>query len=52
MTNTDVFRVDRPSTTSRVFAFTRWDAVPALAAMFQLAYLIAFSSSTRIRRSG
>ncbi len=41
MTNQDVFRVDRPTTNSRIFAFTRWDIVPTLGALFQLAYFIA-----------
>jgi fatty acid desaturase len=38
MTSADVIRVDRPATTSRVFANTRWDAVPALAGLFHLVY--------------
>jgi fatty acid desaturase len=41
MTNPDAFRVDRPTTNSRVFAFTRWDIVPTCAALFHLAYFFA-----------
>jgi fatty acid desaturase len=41
MTNTDAFRVDRPTTTSRVFANTRWDIVPTAAALFHLAFFFA-----------
>src|SRR5437868_15272648 len=38
MTTTDSIRVDRPITNSRLFAHTRWDAVPALASLFHLLY--------------
>ena len=38
MTTADIIRVDRPLTTSRWFAHTRWDAVPAAAGLFHLAY--------------
>jgi fatty acid desaturase len=37
----DTIRVDRPTTDSRLFAHTRWDAVPALAALFHLFYFLA-----------
>jgi fatty acid desaturase len=36
---TDAIRIERPSTNSRLFAHTRWDAVPAAAGLFHLAYL-------------
>src|SRR5437016_5824343 len=35
----DVIRVERPITRSKLFAHTRWDAVPAAAGLFDLAYL-------------
>src|SRR5437667_1045247 len=35
----DVIRVERPITRSKLFAHTRWDAVPAAAGLFHLAYL-------------
>src|SRR5436309_13547132 len=38
MTTADAIRVDRPTTDSKLFAHTRWDAVPALAALCHLAY--------------
>src|SRR5690349_11068482 len=38
MTSADVIRVERPTTTSRLFAHTRWDAVPVLAALFHFSY--------------
>src|ERR1700693_4442949 len=41
MNNTDAIRVERPTTKSKVFAHTRWDAVPALASLFHLAYFFA-----------
>jgi fatty acid desaturase len=41
MTTADAIRVERPTTDSKVFAHTRWDAVPALAGMFHLAYFFA-----------
>src|ERR1700730_3431716 len=34
----DTIRVDRPTTNSRLFAHTRWDAVPVLAALFHFVY--------------
>src|SRR5947207_12579678 len=36
--NSDVIRTERPATNSRIFAHTRWDALPALASLFHLAY--------------
>ena len=38
--NADAIRVERPATTSRLFAYTRWDAVPAAAGLFHLAYFL------------
>src|SRR5437667_7045139 len=40
MTTTDAIRVDRPTTNSRIFAHSRWDAVPAAASLFHLAYFV------------
>ncbi|PYJ12449.1 MAG: fatty acid desaturase, partial [Verrucomicrobia bacterium] len=34
----DVIRIERPNTNSKLFAHTRWDALPALAGLFCLAY--------------
>src|SRR5215468_12569014 len=34
----DAIRVERPTTNSKLFAQTRWDAVPAAAGLFHLAY--------------
>jgi hypothetical protein len=36
---TDAIRIERPTTNSKLFAHTRWDAVPAAAGLFHLAYL-------------
>src|ERR1700739_5099252 len=41
MTASDVIAVERPATTSKVFAHTRLDAIPALASLFHLAYFFA-----------
>src|SRR3954447_2474013 len=41
MTSADAIRVDRPATSSKLFAHTRWDAIPALAAFFHLGYFYA-----------
>src|SRR3989441_4505129 len=41
MNNADAIGVERPMTKSKVFAHTRWDAVPALASLFHLAYFFA-----------
>ena len=38
---TDAIRIERPTTNSRLFTHTRWDAVPAAAGLFHLAYLLA-----------
>lgn len=38
---TELFRTDRLTTTSKVFAFTRWDALPAAAGLFHTAYFFA-----------
>src|SRR5438552_1645741 len=40
MTTADIIRVDRPTTSSKVFAHTRWDAIPVLASLFHLAYFL------------
>src|SRR5437763_340525 len=37
----DPIRVERVTTASKIFAHTRWDAVPALASLFHLAYFLA-----------
>jgi fatty acid desaturase len=37
----DNIRIERATTDSRVFAYTRWDAVPMLAGLFHLAYFVA-----------
>src|SRR2546430_17101651 len=37
----DPIRVERVTTASKIFAHTRWDAVPALASLFNLAYFFA-----------
>jgi hypothetical protein len=37
--STEVIRIERPITSSRLFAHTRWDAVPVAAGLFHLAYL-------------
>src|SRR5215471_5205719 len=38
--NTDVIRIERPTTNSRIFAHTRWDVLPAVAGLFHLAYFL------------
>jgi len=38
--NPDVIRTERPATNSRLFAHTRWDAVPTTAGLFHLAYFL------------
>ncbi len=38
--NTDAIRVDRPTTSSKLFAHTRWDAIPTLAGLFHLVYFL------------
>ena len=40
MKNADSIRIERPRTNSRLFAHTRWDAIPALASLFHLAYFL------------
>src|SRR5260370_25654776 len=37
---TDSIRVERPATNSKLFAHTRWDAIPAAAGLFHLAYFL------------
>jgi fatty acid desaturase len=39
--NPEPFKVERVNTSSKLFAFTRWDAVPALAGLFHFAYFFA-----------
>jgi fatty acid desaturase len=41
MITTDVLRLGRPTTNSRIFAHTRWDIVPTLAGLVHLAYFFA-----------
>src|SRR5437667_7742690 len=38
--NTEALRVVRPTTNSKFFAHTRWDAVPSAAGLFHLAYFL------------
>ena len=38
--NADAIRTERPATNSRLFAHTRWDAIPAAAGLFHLAYFL------------
>src|SRR5437899_9015768 len=38
--NTEAIRVERPTTNSKLFAHTRWDAVPAAAGLFHLTYFL------------
>src|SRR5437867_5191289 len=38
--NADAVRVDRPTTSSKLFAHTRWDAIPAGAGVFHLIYFL------------
>src|SRR5438067_12076038 len=38
--NTDAIRVDRPTTSSKLFAHTRWDVIPTLAGLFHLVYFL------------
>jgi len=38
--NADVIRTERPATNSRLFAHTRWDALPTTAGLFHLAYFL------------
>jgi fatty acid desaturase len=37
----DAIRIERPSTDSKIFAHTRWDAVPMCAGLFHLGYFLA-----------
>ncbi len=39
--NPDPIRVDRVTTNSKLFAHTRWDALPVLAGLFHLSYFLA-----------
>ncbi len=39
--NPDSIRVERVTTDSKIFAFTRWDIIPTLAGLFHLAYFLA-----------
>src|SRR5438045_6564714 len=36
----DSIRIERPTTDSKLFAHTRWDAIPAAASLFHLAYFL------------
>src|SRR6266699_3603789 len=36
----DAIRVERPATNSKLFAHTRWDAIPAGGGLFHLAYFL------------
>jgi fatty acid desaturase len=39
--NAEAIRVERLTTNSRLFAYTRWDALPALGGLFHLSYFFA-----------
>lgn len=39
--NSDPIRVERVTTDSKIFAFSRWDILPALAGLFHLSYFFA-----------
>jgi len=41
MSTADITPVERPTTTSRIFAHTRWDVMPTLAGLFHLFYFFA-----------
>jgi fatty acid desaturase len=41
MTSADIISVERPVTSSKIFAHTRWDFVPTLAGLFHLACFFA-----------
>src|SRR5205085_5419624 len=36
----EVIRIERATTNSKLYAHTRWDAIPALSGLFHLAYFI------------
>ena len=38
--NAEAIRIERPSTNSKLFAHTRWDAVPTAAGLFHFAYFL------------
>src|SRR5436309_4522120 len=38
--NANAIRIERPTTNSKLFAHTRWDAIPAAAGLFHLAYFL------------
>jgi fatty acid desaturase len=38
--NANAIRIERPSTNSKLFAHTRWDAIPTAAGLFHLAYFL------------
>ena len=38
--NAEAIRIERPSTNSKLFAHTRWDAVPATAGLFHFTYFL------------
>src|SRR5437764_400605 len=42
MTTADIIRVDRPTTSSKLFAHTRWDAIPVMASLFHLAQFLGY----------
>ena len=37
----DSIKIERVTTDSKLFAFSRWDAIPALAGLFHLAFFFA-----------
>src|ERR1700726_1933849 len=41
MSASDPIVIERPTTDSKIFAHTRWDVLPTLAALFHLSYLLA-----------
>src|SRR5438270_7730508 len=40
MSTADLIPIERPATSSKIFAHTRWDSIPALAGLFHLAYFV------------
>src|SRR5437016_13357232 len=38
--NAELIRIERPTTNSRLFVHTRWDAIPALSGLVHLAYFV------------
>src|SRR5437763_14250093 len=41
MNAAETINIERPTTDSKIFAYTRWDIVPAFAGLFHFFYLLA-----------